>query len=76
MTGKTGARPPVPAKAGPVTKTAPKPQLRDHKGVVLDDDITITPSESAPTQPAMPPSVHRAGGWIDRGDGRGWELED
>jgi hypothetical protein len=28
----------------------------DHRGVVLDDNIVITPSESAPTEPAMPPS--------------------
>lgn len=25
---------------------------------------------------ASAPTVHRAGGWIDRGDGRGWELEE
>jgi hypothetical protein len=30
--------------------------IGDHKGVVLDDNIVITPSESAPTEPAMPPS--------------------
>jgi hypothetical protein len=28
----------------------------DHRGVVLDDNIVITPSDSAPTEPAMPPS--------------------
>lgn len=47
------------------------------------------PSEPKPVKKAAPkpqsvaeppaasaPAEHRAGGWIDRGDGRGWELED
>lgn len=61
MTEKTGARPPEPAKTTPVKKAAPKQR----------------PAEP-PAAPALPePStVHRAGGWIDRGDGRGWELEE
>ena len=35
------------------------------------------PSESMESEPeAEPDTVHRAGGWVDRGDGRGWVLEE
>lgn len=47
--------------AKPAKKAAPKPQ-RD---------------EMPPAASALPDqTVHRAGGWVDRGDGRGWELEE
>lgn len=31
--------------------------------------------KAAPKPQTERPIAHRAGGWIDRGDGRGWELE-
>lgn len=61
MPARSGARPPVPAKAVPAKVAAPEQQREP-----------VPPA--APAEPEPP--VHRAGGWIDRGDGRGWELEE
>lgn len=60
MTGQSGARSSKPVNT-PGRKTAPK-----------QDNPAEPPAVSKPAKPA----VHRAGGWIDRGDGRGWELEE
>ena len=34
------------------------------------------PKPQRDPEPPAAPAEHRAGGWVDRGDGRGWELED
>ena len=40
-------------------------------------DAEEDPSESMESEPeAESDTVHRAGGWVDRGDGRGWVLEE
>lgn len=64
MTGQSGARSSKPVKA-PGRKAAPK----------AEQDDAVTPPAAPEPAPAEP-AVRRAGGWIDRGDGRGWELEE
>lgn len=67
MTGRTsGARPTEPAK--PAKKAAPKPPRAKAEPAATVQDTVEPPPEG--------PGAHRAGGWIDRGDGRGWELEE
>jgi hypothetical protein len=62
MAEQTDARPSK--SATPAKKAAPKPQAAAEP-----------PAATVQDKPQQP-SVRRAGGWIDRGDGRGWELEE
>ena len=57
-------------------KSAPQPSAAEPSPEPAAEG-QAKPAESAPeAKPEQAPAPRRAGGHIDRGDGRGWELEE